>query len=89
MRDVAEIIVSHLVGQDAAQRVVACLLQETGRDIELSTAGIGSIDLWIIQQGHAHLVQREWMVHVLDEGRHHPLEAFGLGASILRALGAG
>jgi len=86
-RDVAEISVRHLVGQDAAQVVVACLLQEAGRDIEVATAGIGGIDLWIIQNGHAHLIQLEWMVHVLDEGHHHPLEPFGLACVNLASAG--
>ena len=86
-RDVAEISVCHLVGQDAAQLVVACLLQEAGRDIEVATAGIGGIDLWIIQEGHAHLIRLERMVHVLDEGHHHPLEPFGLACVNLATAG--
>jgi hypothetical protein len=42
---VAQVRVRHLVGQDAAQLVVACPFQEAGRDIKLATAGIGGIDL--------------------------------------------
>ena len=53
-RDVAEIRVRHLVGQDPAQWVVGCPFQEVGRDIGLATAGIGGIDLWILQDAHAH-----------------------------------
>jgi len=41
--------------------VVAGLFQKPGRDIELATAGIGGIDLWILQEGHAHLIRLEWI----------------------------
>jgi len=76
-------------GQDAAQLVVVGLLQETSRDIELATAGIGSIDC-----GSSRRVTRTWFsgrgwFMFLMRGVITRWRRSAWRASILRLLGAG
>jgi len=62
-RDVSEIVVGQLMGQHPPELVIVRLLEQTGRDVELAPAGAGRVDVRIVHDRHANLIQGAGMIH--------------------------
>jgi hypothetical protein len=78
LRDVTEIVVGEFMGQHTPKMLVAGFLKETGRDMELSTAAAGRIDVGMLHDPNLDLIQGPRMVYGGDERGHDVADALSL-----------
>ena len=68
---VAEILVRHLMGKNAAQLVVVGAVEKSGGDEEFAIAGVGGVDFRLVDDADAYLIQAAWSIHRTQQRSHH------------------
>ena len=63
---VSEIRMRDLMGENACELFIVRLHKESGRHIEFAATRIGGIDVGIIHQPDADLIQRDRVIHFLQ-----------------------
>src|SRR4026208_2504438 len=71
-------IVRDLMGQDAAQLVLAGFLQQTGRYVEMAAPGIGSVYFLIVNDSDVNISWTFRLVHGRKQGRPHAITSLCL-----------
>jgi hypothetical protein len=66
------------MGEHTSKMLIVGLLKETTRDIELSPAGTGRIDMRIVHDANLDLIQGARVVHGGDERAHDAADALSL-----------
>jgi hypothetical protein len=77
-RHVAKIRMGDLVRQDPRKLLVVGFLEQARRDIEFAATGVRGVDMRIIHNCDRHLIERNRMVHLLQQRGHDSLQSLCL-----------